>query len=524
MRAVETPFLKVSAKKAGKGTEKIKFAPANGKEKYQLLDEASFMVLIFRKGQVKPVYLNNLAKRYCGLFGENLVDLKVSHKKNRLLWQGWHKRHEEALRALFGKKLPIRVIDILLEKQSRQVLRERRHSQRYFKFIYQPLSQKEGPIEEIIAFGFEVSQELLAASRTTRAMEGLREERARTSIILETISDVFITVDRKWNVTYMNKRAELTGAGISASILGKKLWSQFPSYKKTEFSTNVRDSMKRRKFSEFDYFSVSTNKWWHYRCFPTPEGLVLYASDITEKKEVEMQKDAFIAHTSHELKTPITSLKLYAGAIIHKLKKNSDKAIISYVEGIEERLNKLTHLINSLLEASRIQRGKIAFRKTKLAIDKLIQETAGNVHRITHSHKLTIKVNSLKTIEADRERIEQVFVNLINNAFAYSPKGSEVLITISADKDNVTVAIKDRGIGIAPKDKENIFKSFYQVNDPKRKKMPSGLGLGLSISKDIVEAHGGKIWVESIHGRGSTFFVSLPVKGSKSEKEIGNKA
>jgi len=515
IKAPKAAFLALSKNLTIKSLKNKKVGKNYKKDKYFLFEEASFMVLVFGQDEARPLYLNKLAKRYCGPSCENLLAPARPNFKINPIWQGWRKRHAEALRALFTKKIPMRIINIPLHYQSRLSSRERRRSERYFKFIYQPLGSKTGPITEVIVFGLEVSEQLLLVNQVMKAMEGLREEREKTSVILESISDVFIAIDRKWNITYMNKRAEFMHGKPQSDSLGKKLWSEFPIYKKPEFANYVRGSMQQRKFLEFDYFYAFTNKWWHYRCHPTPEGLVLYASDITEKKEMELQKDAFIAHTSHELKTPITSLKLYAGTLLYKLKKSKDTSLTTYVEGIDERLNKLTGLINSLLEASRIQRGKISFNKTKFSIDKLVEEAVGNIRKIAKNHKLTVKNSSLKMIEADRGRIEQVFINLINNACSYSPSGSEVVVTVTAKDNNIVVAIKDSGIGLTEKDKENIFKSFYQVNDRERKKIPSGLGLGLSISKNIVEAHGGKIWVESIHGQGSTFFILLPVKDQR---------
>ena len=234
-------------------------------------------------------------------------------------------------------------------------------------------------------------------------------------------------------------------------------------------------------------------------------------SDITYSKLREKQKDEFMSIASHELKTPITTIKAFTQILLQRSKKQNDNQNLNYLEKMDKQVNNLTNLVSDLLDVSRIQAGKMSLEKEVFDINELLNDTINNL-QITHpSHKL-IKQGEIKAeINADKRRIEQVLINLINNAVKYSPNGDKVEINIEKVVDkNVNISIKDYGIGINKNDQKKIFKRFY-VSEENRENRFFGLGLGLFISSEIIKRHKGEINVESTKGKGSTFTISLPL-------------
>ncbi|HLL60696.1 MAG TPA: ATP-binding protein [Candidatus Nitrosocosmicus sp.] len=232
--------------------------------------------------------------------------------------------------------------------------------------------------------------------------------------------------------------------------------------------------------------------------------------DITDRKRLERQKDEFLSIASHELKTPITSIKAFV-QILQKYfvtSNNGDSA--RYLKKMDNQVDRLTKLVQDLLDVSKIQTGKLEYSEEVFDFDKLIGDVIDEMQPLTSQHIIRHEGNAQVNILADKFRIAQVITNLLSNAIKYSPQGKEIIVKTSFDKSEVTVAVKDFGIGV-PQDKmKHLFERFYRVQDKKRESFP-GLGLGLYISARIIERQGGKMWVESVDGKGSTFYFCLPI-------------
>jgi signal transduction histidine kinase len=233
-------------------------------------------------------------------------------------------------------------------------------------------------------------------------------------------------------------------------------------------------------------------------------------TDIDEQKRQEERKDEFISMASHELKTPVTSLKGFAYILQNRLKKRDDEESLRFLASFNKQLNKLTKLINDLLDISRVQQGKLNYQEELFDLDALVQETIENLQAGTSTHQLLFEGGTAAQTCGDKDRVGQVLINLVTNAIKYSPVANRVIIRLSKEADNVMVSVQDFGIGIAGTYHQQIFERFYQVIDPVEKTYP-GLGIGLYISSEIIKRHHGRIWVESQKGAGSTFSFSLPV-------------
>lgn len=233
------------------------------------------------------------------------------------------------------------------------------------------------------------------------------------------------------------------------------------------------------------------------------------STDINEFKNLVKQKDTFLGIASHELKTPLTSLKLYAQFLEKILRKTGDEKSAEYAKKIDIQVAKLTSLIGDLLDVTKINSGKIHLNQTQFDFQTVVMEIAEEMQMST-SHKIEINTPKGGTVFADRERIGQVMTNLMSNAIKYSPDADRIIVETEQKDNDIIFTVKDFGIGMPPDKKDHVFEQYYRVSGDEENTFP-GLGLGLYIAAQIVERSGGKIWVNSILGKGSTFSFSLPL-------------
>jgi two-component system CheB/CheR fusion protein len=232
--------------------------------------------------------------------------------------------------------------------------------------------------------------------------------------------------------------------------------------------------------------------------------------DITESKSDEIRKNDFIAMASHELKTPLTSLKAYIQLLSKKLDQSNDSFTSNALSKANYQVNKMTDLIHGFLDLSRLEPGKLKLKAQFFEINKLIKDIVAETVATNPTHLIEFEPKEVITVAADREKIGQVVSNFLSNAAKYSERGSKIIITSKKIDGNVEVKVTDEGIGIKARHQEKLFQRFYRVENEKMKNV-SGFGIGLYLSNEIIQRHGGKIGVESIEDKGSTFYFSLPL-------------
>jgi signal transduction histidine kinase len=254
------------------------------------------------------------------------------------------------------------------------------------------------------------------------------------------------------------------------------------------------------------------------------QGILVHAVDVTEQvrarqriEELLKQKDEFIGVASHELKTPVTSVKAYAQALERRFRRQGDLRSADQLAKVDAQLNKLTNLIGDLLDATRLNANRLQFQEEWFDLDALIAEVVDELQHTTEQHVIRREGAAGATIWADRERVGQVLANFLSNAIKYSPQADEIIVRGASDGRSVTVAVQDFGVGIAEEERERVFERFYRAAGPKQETFP-GLGLGLFVSAEIIRRQGGRIWVESELGRGSTFCFQLPIAGSSAPR------
>lgn len=238
--------------------------------------------------------------------------------------------------------------------------------------------------------------------------------------------------------------------------------------------------------------------------------VVSVLSDVTVDRLMEERKNNFINMASHELKTPITSMKLLLNLLLKRSKEQNNTAIFELVSNLILQTERLQQLASDLLDVSRIQTGKLFFMKQEFLLNELIAEVCDLFRETRQDKRIVVKDTNTLVVSADRFRIYQVLTNLMTNAIKYSDKDGEIIIQAKKAEGFAHVSVKDFGIGIDNSQQKKIFGLLYQVKDGRDKTFP-GLGMGLFISKEIVKRHKGKIWVESEKGRGSTFHFTIPL-------------
>ncbi len=239
--------------------------------------------------------------------------------------------------------------------------------------------------------------------------------------------------------------------------------------------------------------------------------IILNVMDITRFRQAEELKSTFISAVSHELKTPVALIKGYAETLRREDANWDRETINEGLDVIAEEADHLTHLIDSLLEASRIQAGGFKLQPTDVDLPRLAEKIVERFRTQTDIHTFELDFPpDFPLVWGDPERLREVLTNLVSNAVKYSPQGGTIWIGGRPDRQGVTVYVADQGIGIPPEEQERIFERFYRVDRGTRR--IEGTGLGLYLVKAIVEAHGGKVWVESAPGRGSIFIFTLPHK------------
>jgi PAS domain S-box-containing protein len=231
--------------------------------------------------------------------------------------------------------------------------------------------------------------------------------------------------------------------------------------------------------------------------------------DVTERKRNEERKSDFIGMVSHELKTPLTSM----GAYLQLLQKKAEQAGDAYQANALQKANnqvaKMSRMVHSFLTVSRIKDGKIHLQPESFDLSKLAADIVEESKEIYPNHQIRLNCRGAYTVMADRDKIGQVITNFISNAVKYAPESHVVDLQCFLSGERPSVSVTDHGPGISPQHQQKVFDRYYRVEDVQSKTI-LGFGIGLYLCAEIIQAHGGRIWVESEVGKGSTFSFSLP--------------
>ena len=346
------------------------------------------------------------------------------------------------------------------------------------------------------------------------------EKSAKLAAIVESSDDAIVSKTLESVITSWNDAAQRIFGYTADEIIGQTIYKLIPPDRQEEEPRILERLKKGERVEHFE-----TKRLTKYgrlldvslTISPVKDtqgniiGLSKIARDITEKKLEEQRKNDFIGMVSHELKTPLTSLNGIIQVANNKLKHSEDTFLAGAMHKANAQVKRMTAMINGFLNISRLEVGKMPIEKEPFDLNQLLHEILDETSLVVSSHKIIFRGSGPVVINADREKISSVISNLVSNAIKYSPRKKMVELGYQVKGNTVTVSIKDEGMGIKPQDLERVFDRYYRVETNDTRHI-SGFGIGLYLSAEIIERHGGKIWAESEIEKGSTFYFELPLK------------
>jgi PAS domain S-box-containing protein len=366
---------------------------------------------------------------------------------------------------------------------------------------------------------------LALAQRSALAVENARlyaeaEYRARAARALETIADGVVLLDAKGVVLLWNHAAETITGRPRTDVVGRPGAEVLPGYADSAGRPPLDGSRPETVPVEVD----GRELWLSFSAVEFDEGTVYAFRDLTEDRAIEQMRSDLVATVSHELRTPLAAIYGAAVTVRRPDMDVGDETRDRLLEIIETESNRLAEIVNDLLLASHLDSGRL-----QLDID-VVDPTALTASVIdaarTHLPEgVTLELaapKKLPGVRADEQQLRQVLVNLVENAVKYSPDGGPVTVRLKREADHVLWTVSDRGLGIPASERRRVFEKFYRL-DPHMRRGIGGTGLGLYICRELVNRHDGRIWVEANNGKGSCFFVQIPV-AARARKRVAQAA
>lgn len=372
----------------------------------------------------------------------------------------------------------------------------------------------------------ELGQLALAVNNLSVKVEEAQDvseaERRRLDNVLTHMTDGVIATDRHGNVTIINDMArsflnksekEVIGEPITELLgIADEMTIQDLMSNQQELIIGLNEGTSKQLILHANFSLIQ-------RITGFVSGLVCVLHDVTEQQKNEREQREFVSNVSHELRTPLTSLRSYIEALNDGAWQDPEIAP-KFLKVTQDETERMIRMINDLLSLSRLDQGTSKMELEWININELFGYILDRFEMMIeqsdesdpHQKKYTIKRQFTKKdlwVEVDPDKITQVIDNIMNNAIKYSPDGGVIRAKLMQTHNHVVLAISDQGLGIPRKDLNKIFDRFYRV-DKARARKQGGTGLGLAISKEVIEAHGGRIWADSAEGKGSTFYISIP--------------
>lgn len=348
------------------------------------------------------------------------------------------------------------------------------------------------------------------------------EERSKTQAIITNFVDGLLVFDKENILTLVNPQAEDFFKIKKENLIGKKINKLIklpilknlieilnkPSNKNGEIKGVFREEVRTEKnlILEVSTFPILREK--------EKLGTSVILHDISREKLIERMKTEFVSLAAHQLRTPLSAIKWTLRMILDKDLGEITKEQEDFLQKTYQSNERMIILINDLLNVTRIEEGRYLFRPTLANIEDIIEPIIKSYRGEMKKKKITFEYRKPKTspplIKADKEKVGLAIENLIDNALRYTFPGGKVTVSLKYDKDKTEISIKDSGVGIPKDQRDRIFTKFFRGANVIRL-ATEGSGLGLFITKNIIEAHGGKVWFESEEGKGSNFHLALPV-------------
>lgn len=472
--------------------------------------QAPVAMCIFREPNHVVDIANDLMFKFWGITSEAVVGKPIFDALPEVRGQGF----EELVDHVYNTGETHKAYEIPVT-----LLKEGTLETAYVNLVYEAFRGSDGEISGVIAVVIEVTDQVMYRKKIEEA-----EERARMAIEsadlgfyeIDMVSRKMIT-DSRLNQIFGYVQQQVSRTDFISAIYPDDLEIRKQAFKEALITGQLKFEV-RIIWKDKSVHWIKTTGKLIYDLHNKPIKIHGVVQDITTGKETELHKDDFISIVSHELKTPLTSLKGYSYILIQKFALLQNLETTDMLSKMNDQINRLIYIVQDLLDVTRIEANKIRFREDNFDLGELLQKIAEEVQSTTQTHQIIITQIYNGIVFADKERTSQVIANLLGNAIRYSPGAERVIISATAQEDQMICSIKDFGKGVPKNKQTKIFERFYQVSDINR--FNAGLGLGLYISAQIIIRQNGKIWLESEPGKGATFYFSLPLKAENSDSAI----
>jgi PAS domain S-box-containing protein len=382
----------------------------------------------------------------------------------------------------------------------------------FVNFVYEPVRFEDNSVKAVMVVTVDVTEQVEARRQVEAAEEMLRlaiDSANMGTWMADLATDKLTISEQAEKIHGVAHGAEMTLTAALNLVAPEHVEKVSNAIKQavitknsfdTEYIINPMDGAKPR------WLKATGKAYYDDRDRPlNVSGTMI---DITESKAYDQQKDDFISIASHELKTPVTSLKA-ALQLLDRMKANpSPQVLPKLIEQSNRSMDKISTLIEDLLNLSRMNEGQLKLDKTKFTIAHMLNQCCNHV-RVAGKHELILQGDEELEVMADEHRVDQVIVNMVNNAVKYAPNSKQIFFNVEKIGDMARVSVRDTGPGIAPDKLSHLFERYYRTDASGYQN--SGLGLGLYISAEIIRKHGGEIGVDSELGKGSTFWFTLPL-------------
>lgn len=370
-----------------------------------------------------------------------------------------------------------------------------------------------------LAMTFNHLNDRLKHSRAT-----IEQEQRKLSSVLENMSETVIATDKHGEILLTNEAAGRLFKQNPHTLISKDLLTVLELDGKVEDINELEESgsIVLDYSTDEEVFFVRANFTAIYddHKLKTPTGLIAVLSDVTEDEKTEQERRAFVSNVSHELRTPLTSVSSYTEALLDGAWQDPVIAP-QFLQVTQDETERMIRMVNDLLQLSRVDSDEIALHREyinfneyfQMIIDRFEMNTKdGNITFVRHIPQQDF------TVWMDRDRMTQVVDNILSNAIKYSPDGGKVICRVERRVREIVVSVKDEGIGIKYDQLDKIFDRFYRVDQARTREL-GGTGLGLAITRELVEAHYGKIWADSVEGEGTTVYFTLPLTSEKRRRD-----
>ncbi len=381
---------------------------------------------------------------------------------------------------------------------------------RFYTFSYGPVHDEEGNICGVIDIVIDTTDEVESRMAADINVKSFRSYQEHSPI-------PFLSLTKDWIIDYMNPISANTVFRGAEYVIGKHFVEAFPGVENTIFMDSYKKAMAGENVNFLGHYEPN-DKWYKIFAYPLNPGVGIIYEDVTDSKHLQRDlqdaieaRDRFLSIASHELNTPLTSLKLHTQMMYKRLETLTAERLEKFFKETDVQISRLGRLVDDMLDASRIRDGKLSLNfqndNLKCIVEEAVERITPNfLYSKAAAPEFTVYGKDF-TCHLDRHRFEQVMSNLLINAFKFGD-GKPVQISLSEEKDHFVISVKDNGRGVSLPDQKKIFDQFYRGKNP----TGEGLGLGLFITRQIVHAHKGDISLESTPGKGSVFSVKLPKK------------